>query len=131
MLGLEAISAHNGWAMAVTGTIIVMGGLSILAFIISQLHKIIGLFEKKKKAPPPFVQPQADIDILNDLEAAARMYKPLTADLGDRFHLTDLYRLFEKENLPHPHLTISALRAAEYLQPLGEGLFSWKNEDQQ
>ena len=48
MLGLEAISAHNGWAMAITGTIIVMCGLSALAFIISQLHKIIALFEKRK-----------------------------------------------------------------------------------
>jgi hypothetical protein len=131
MLGLEAISAQNGWAMAITGTIIVMGGLSVLAYILSQLHKVIGLFEKKKKAPPPFVQPPvADIDILKDLEAAALMYRSLTADLGDRFHLTDLYRKFEKEKQPHPHLTISALRNAEYLLPLGEGLFCWKKEDQ-
>jgi len=131
MLGLEAISAHNGWAMAITGTIIVMGGLAILSFIISQLHKIIGLFEMREKGPAHFVQPGADIDILNDLEATARMYKPLTADLGDSFHLTELYRIFEKEKLPHPHLTIRALRAAEYLEPLGEGVFRWKKEDQQ
>ena len=130
-MGLEAISEHNGWAMAVTGTIIVMGGLSILAFIISQLHKIIGLFEEKKKPPPPVIQPAADFDVLNDLEAAALLYMPLTADLGDSFHLADLYRKFEKENLPHPHLTISALRSAEYLLPLGEGLFRWKNDEQQ
>jgi hypothetical protein len=129
MLGLEAISAHNGWAMAITGTIIVMGGLSILAFIISQLHKIIGLFEKKKKAPPRFIPPAADIDVLKDLETAALLYRPLTAELGERFLLTDLYRLFEKENLPHPHLTISALRSADYLVSLGEGIFSWKKLD--
>ena len=36
------------------------------------------------------------------------------------------YRIFEEEKLPHPHLTIRALRAAEYLQPLGEGIFRWK-----
>ena len=131
MLGLEAISAHNGWAMAVTGIIIVMGGLSILAFIISQLHKIIGLFEQKKKAPPPFVQPAADINTLNDPEAAARIYRPLTADLGESFPLAELYRISEKEKLPHPHLTIRALLDAEYLQPLGEGIFCWKNEAQQ
>jgi hypothetical protein len=129
MLGLEAISAHNGWAMAITGTIIVMCGLSALAFIISQLHKIIGLFEKRRKAPPSFVQPATDFDTLKDLEATARMYKPLTAHLGESFHLTELYRIFENEKLPHPHLTISALRAAEYLQPLGEGVFRWKKED--
>jgi len=126
MLGLEAISAQNGWAMAITGTIIVMSGLSILAFIISQLHKIIGLFEEKKKASSHFVQPAADFEILNDLESTARLYMPLTDELGDRFHLTDLYRIFEKENLPHPHLTIRTLRAAEYLLPMGEELFSWK-----
>jgi len=126
MLGLEAISAQNGWAMAITGTIIVMSGLSILAFIISQLHKIIGLFEEKKKASSHFVQPAADFEILNDLESTARLYMPLTDELGDRFHLTDLYRIFEKENLPHPHLTIRSLRAAEYLLSQGEGLFSWK-----
>jgi len=126
MLGLEAISAHNGWAMAITGTIIVMTGLSLLAFVISQLHKIIGLFEEKKKTPVKFVQPPADFDILNDLETAARLYMPLTADLGERFNLADLYRAFENEKLPHPHLTIRALRAEEYLVDHGEGVFSWK-----
>jgi len=129
MFGLEAISAHNGWAMAITGIIIVMCGLSILAFIISQLHKVIGLFEEKKKAAHHLPQPPADIDILNDLDSTARMYKPLTAALGDNFHLIQLYRLFEKENLPHPHLTIRVLREAEYLRPSGEeGLFSWKKD---
>jgi hypothetical protein len=128
MIGLEAISAHNGWAMAVTGTIIVMGGLSALAFIISQLHKVIGLFEEKKKEVSHFEQPSADIDILNDLAATARLYQLLTAELGDSFPLAQLYRIFERESLPHPHLTISALREAEYLLPAGEGLFSWKKD---
>ena len=128
MIGLEAISAHNGWAMAVTGSIIVMCGLSALAFIISQLHKIIGLFEKEKEKASHFTKPEADIDILNDLPVTALLYQPLTAELGDSFPLAELYRIFEKEQLPHPHLTISALREAEYLLPSGEGLFSWKKD---
>ena len=129
MIGLEAISAHNGWAMAITGTIIVMSGLSVLAFIISQLHKVIGLFEEKKKAAPKFVHPSVEFDILNDPETTARMYRPLTDGLGDSFHLIQLYRIFEKENLPHPHITISVLREAEYLLPAGEeGLYTWKKD---
>jgi len=128
MIGLEAISAHNGWAMAITGSIIVMCGLSALAFIISQLHKVIGLFEKKKKEASPFAQPSTDIDILNDLPVTALLYQPLTAELGDSFPLAELYRIFERENLPHPHLTITALREAEYLRPSGEGLFSWNKD---
>jgi hypothetical protein len=128
MIGLEAISAHNGWAMAITGSIIVMCGLSALAFIISQLHKVIGLFEKKEKEASPFAQPSTDIDILNDLPATALLYQQLTAELGDSFPLAELYRIFERESLPHPHLTISALREAEYLRPSGEGLFSWSKD---
>ena len=128
MLGLEAISAHNGWAMAVTGIIIVMCGLSVLAFIISQLHKVIGLFEEKQKAAPHFAQPAADIDILNDLAVTTLLYQPLTAELGDSFPLAQLYRIFERESLPHPHLTISALREAEYLLPSGDGFFIWKKD---
>ena len=132
MVGLQAISAHNGWAMAVTGSIIVMAGLSVLAVIISQLHKMIGLFEKRKEEAPHFAKPEADMDVFSDLAATARMYQPLTADLGDSFHLADLYRIFEREQLPHPHLTISALREAKHLQSLGDGLFSWeKNSDKQ
>lgn len=49
MNGLENISANNGWAMAITGPLIVMSGLTILAIIISQLHKIVALFDKKNK----------------------------------------------------------------------------------
>ena len=126
MIGLQAISAHNGWAMAITGSIIVMSGLAVLAFIISQLHKITGLFEKKKEAAVNVTKTVTDIDVFADLAATARIYQPLTADLGDSFHLADLYRIFEKEQLPHPHLTISALREAKYLQSLGEGYFGWK-----
>lgn len=49
LYGLEAISANNGWAMAITGPLIVMSGLSILAIIISQLHKMVAIFDKKEK----------------------------------------------------------------------------------
>ncbi len=128
MVGLQAISAHNGWAMAIIGSIIVMAGLSVLAVLISQLHKMIGLFEKRKEAATHFDKPAADMDVFSDLAATARMYQPLTADLGDSFHLADLYRIFEREQLPHPHLTISAMREANHLQSLGGGLFCWEKD---
>lgn len=126
MFGLKAVSAHNGWAMAAAGAIIVMCGLSVLAFVISQLHKIIGLFEERKKGPTPVEAVPAEIDTLSDLAAAALRYQPLTDELGDSFPLAELYTIFEREELPHPHLTITALREAEYLLPVGENLFCWK-----
>jgi Oxaloacetate decarboxylase, gamma chain len=137
VLFIDAITANNGWAMAFAGACIVMVGLALLAFVISQLHKIIALMEGKKKknaAPPQDQDPApavnlaaAEIDILDDLPAAARIYSPLTQDLGKEFPLAALYHIFHKENLPHPHITIMALRGAGYLVPAGGGNFTWKN----
>lgn len=134
MNALELISANNGWAMAVTGAIIVMTGLATLSFIISNLHKVIALIEKKQEqeqpeAPPAKAGPAvADVDILNDLAATTRIYKPLTVDLGKAFELSKLYQIFSAQNLPHPHLTIRSLKDAGYLVPAGEGQVSWKSE---
>jgi hypothetical protein len=135
--GLAAISAQNGWAMALAGACIVMTGLAVLSFIISQLHKIVNMIEKRTEKPTPektisISEPapeslSVEENILDDLAAAASIYKPLTAGLGDTFELTKLYQIFVKENLPHPHITIRALREAGYLSPAGEGSFSWNN----
>jgi hypothetical protein len=134
--GLAAISAHHGWAMALTGACIVMAGLSVLSFIISQLHKIVEVVEKKVQKtekptlekPLPKTEPvSVEVNLLDDLAATAKSCAPLTAELGETFALSTLYQVFEKENLPHPHITIRALREAGYLAPAGEGSFSWKN----
>ena len=130
--GMDAITANNGWAMAVTGAIIVMCGLSILSFLISQLHKIIALFEKKPQAPTPRPSAAASekpgLLILDDMAATARIYQSISACLGEKFELTKLYQMFNKESLPHPHLTIRTLRESGYLYPAGDGLFSWKTD---
>lgn len=139
MLGIDAITANNGWAMAITGAGIVMTGLAVLSFVISQLHKIIALLEAKEKQPAaPKPEPQtpeeestaAMIEILDDLPAAARIFSPLTTELGDSFPLAALYRIFQKEDLPHPHITIMALRNAGFLVPTGDGNFCWKTAEQ-
>jgi hypothetical protein len=136
VLGIDAITANNGWAMAFTGACIVMTGLAFLAFVISQLHKIIALTEGKVKKqsipkpepePPPVDLSAAEIDLLDDVPATARFYSSLTLELGEVFSLPTLYRICQKENLPHPHITIMALRGGGYLVPVGEGNFSWKN----
>lgn len=133
MQGIEAITANNGWWMALTGACIVITGLATLSFIISQLHKIIAMLEGKEEPAEKDQDdgvPAADLtaaerDILNDMAAAARIYKPITAGLGERFSLSGLYQAFDKENLPHPHITVRELRTAGYLAPAGEGLFKW------
>lgn len=135
MQGLAAITANNGWAMAAAGASIVLVGLTVLSLVISQLHKIIALLEKRKKPIDQDIRPSvpstdlaaAEADILNDLAAAARVYKPLTIGIGESFSLTQLYEAFADANVPHPHITVRELRGAGYLTPVGEGDFSWKN----
>ena len=135
MQGLAAINAANGWSIALAGACIVMTGLATLSFIISQLHKVVEMIEKKSQKAEKSVSEQATVieeeagetDVLDDLAGTARLYKPLCAGLGETFELTKLYQIFVNENLPHPHITIRALRDAGYLVPAGEGSFSWKN----
>lgn len=137
MQGLAAIAAHNGWAMAATGACIVIAGLAVLSIIISQLHRIIGFFEKKEKPEqpeaektepiPPVELKSAEIDPLSDLQETAKILKPFTEDLGETFKMAELYKALEAANIPHPHITIRELKAAGYLASGEEGSFSWSN----
>ncbi len=130
---ISLISANNGWAMAVTGAILVMCGLSLLSLFISQLHKVIMLFEPKTAQkivdhePAAAKRGEGDIDFLNDLEGTAKLYKVISEDLGTTFELSKLYKITQRDQLPHPHVTIRNLRESGYLIPVGEGRFSWKN----
>jgi len=135
--GLEAIQAHNGWAMAVTGAIIVMIGLSVLSFIISQLHRIIDMVDgrKDRKSQKKTALDQASIpesqpvlQPLANLSETLIQFQPLTKEIGDPFDLTALFQIFVHHDDPHPHLTIRSLREQGYLVPAGEGLFIWKHQ---
>jgi hypothetical protein len=129
---LDLISANNGWAMAATGAIIVMLGLATLSVIISQLHKIVALFEPKPAEPqaPPKTPTKAaaEENLLSDTAAAAKFYKAISEPLGDSFPLSQLYALCQKENLPHVHITVRSLRSDGFLTPTGnDDLYGWQN----
>lgn len=168
MTPFQLISQNNGWAIALTGVVIVLTGLACLALIISQLHKIIDIFSgirrnrgprahRSESAGPALDEAIAKMNLINDPTyaerisqssrvqdadmredpadaqedvlgnpaRAARIYRSLTARLGDEFQLSSLYTLFNEENIAHPHLTIRSLRDAGYLVRLEENRFSW------
>ncbi len=135
MYGLEAISAYNGWAMAITGPLIVMSGLTILSIIISQLHKLVAIFDKKAKQPTEPVatnkaknkdEISAPKILPNDIFETAKIYQMLIDKLEQPFELNDLYNIAEQNSFPHPILTVGRLRDAGILMNEGEGLFIWK-----
>jgi hypothetical protein len=137
LYGLEAISANNGWAMAVAGAIIVMSGLTVLSFVIAQIHKILILWENRgqyfKRSPklPQRTETEEEQDssirdhFATDIHQTARLYEPLIEQLNDPFQLADLYQLSREKGFPHPHLTITKFQQANILVPRGDGFFSW------
>ena len=135
-MGIANIAANNGWAMAFLGASIVMSGLIILALAISQIHKLVDLWEKRKKkaaeapvAEPPEAEKAIPIERVAcpiNMDDLVARYQPLTEPLGSPFELKELYRLAGESNLPHPHITIRCFREDGLLIMEDEGLFSWK-----
>ena len=135
MTGLEAISYYNGWVMAVLGATIVFSGLAALSMAVSLMPRFIRLLERapappepsSAEPPPPAAEQEVSFKVPlscpADIKEVARLYEPIIHELGEPFELADLYRLTQLRDLPHPHLTISCLRQAEFLISEGEGLF--------
>ncbi len=133
MYGLEAIAKANGWLMAITGASIVMTGLIVLSFVISQLPKLVAYMEKRKeekellKMRRIMEAKKSDRSSL-DIEELVSSYKPMVEELGESFELGELHSLCQDNNMPHAHLSIRSLREAGMLIPQGEGIFTWNTQ---
>ena len=127
MFSFELITANNGWAMALAGALIVMTGLSVLSFIISQLHRLVDVFEKKEPAPAKTGPKKIPEKFPGSLDEVAALYEPLVNQLPESFSLEKLYVLTRENHFPHPHLTLRSFREAGILTSLGEGQFCWKS----
>ena len=123
--------------MALAGSLIVFSGLVVLSFVISQLHKVLMFFEKKSmgvqqeteipaverpEVTPGFILPKPFPEDINEI---VQLYTPLVETLGESFYLSELYEILRKNDFPHPHLTLTALRESEILIPDGDGVFNW------
>lgn len=132
LYGFDAIATHNGWAMAITGASIVFAGLMILSALISQLHKLANILDNRKQikvtgtdTPAAETTPPALSSKFN-ADAAITPFRAASAALSEPFPLADLHQLARKMDLPHPHLTLSALRQKGELVDDGAGLFRWR-----
>ena len=139
MFGVENITNNNGWAMAAVGASIVFLGLVVLSFAISQIHKILKLWEDRekyleryKKKPPAVAERERDAQDyqqrrLPALGELVNMYRPLVEKLQEPFKLPQLFEIANKMDLPHPHLSIQRLQEADILVAQGDGTFTWNN----
>jgi hypothetical protein len=136
--GFDNITANNGWAMAFVGATIVFLGLVVLSFVISQIHKILYLWDKKEDLFAPSGdrqrsgETQADAGPvyrerrLPNVEELVIIYRPLVERLKEPFDLIQLYQLSNQMDLPHPNLSINRLREANILVAQGDGKFTWQ-----
>ena len=126
--------------MAAVGATIVFLGLVVLSFVISQIHKILELWEKrgeseepKKDLSPPSEPPKPkspvskvpQLPTVNDLIS---IYRPLVEQLKEPFELTQLFEISNKMDLAHPHLSIKQLWDANVLIAQGDGTFTWNKQ---
>jgi len=138
--GFDNITANNGWAMAVIGASIVFSGLVVLSFVISQIHKILELWEKRgikvetpKEAPttssgPKVQDPASKVHYLPSVNDLISIYRPLAGQLKEPFELTELFEISNKMDLAHPHLSIKQLWDAGVLIAQGDGSFIWNKQ---
>jgi len=124
--------------MAIAGASIVFSGLVILSLAISQLHRLLTIWENKgnffnrnKRTSVNSTEEVVDLNLPerfpSDINEAASLYHPLVEKLGQPFQLVQLYEISRKKEFPHPHLTISLLRQAKVLVPQGDGVFFWNH----
>jgi len=138
LYGFENITANNGWAMALVGATIVFSGLVVLSFVISQIHKILNLWEKKDEwfARPKHIPRADEVQStagsvykerrLATVDELVSIYRPLVEQLKEPFELVQLYEISNQMDLPHPNLSINRLRNANILVGQGDGKFTWR-----
>jgi Na+-transporting methylmalonyl-CoA/oxaloacetate decarboxylase gamma subunit len=140
LFGFENIAANNGWAIAVVGASIVFLGLVVLSFVISQVHKILKLWERRDEVPKAN-EKQAPVEELKTKKAPVSLqhhlptvkeltsiYRPLVEQLKQPFELLQLFEISNKMDLPHPHLSLKYLQEAGVLVPQGDGTFTWDKQ---
>ena len=134
MFGIDNITNNNGWAMAVVGATTVFIGLAVLSFVISQIHKILEFWEKRKEKqaapvePPKDKAPAFQDQRLPTVSELCSIYRPLVEQLAEPFQLTQLYAKTIEMDLPHPHLSIKCLQESDILVAQGDGAFIWNKQ---
>ena len=125
--------------MAAVGASIVFLGLVVLSFVISQIHRILKLWEERekylerfKKLAPAKAEEEFEAPMYQDrrlpaVNELAHTYRPLVEKLKAPFKLSQLFEIANKNDLPHPHLSIQRLQEAGILVARGDGTFTWTN----
>ncbi|WP_320040475.1 OadG family protein [uncultured Desulfobacter sp.] len=138
LYGFEAINAHNGWAISVVGVTIVFTGLVTLSALISQLHKLVALYDNPGKIKKLFtlksktaVKATADKPcmVLTEVQKqTCRQYNLLAQTMDDEISLPKLLRMAELSGLNEPHANVNLLIESGILCADEQGYFTWDED---
>ena len=140
MFGIDNITNNNGWAMAVVGATTVFMGLIVLSFVISQIYRILDLWENRGKKltggkkqtrlddKPTSAAQAVKENRLPTVSELTSIYRPLVEQLKEPFQLIMLFEKTKEMNLPHAHLSIRSLQEADILLAQGDGTFTWNKQ---
>lgn len=137
MFGFEAIIAHDGLGISVIGISIVFVSLVLLSFAVSQIHKLIELWDKKNTSYQRVKKSQqkdqktpsvSDLTVPQDVQRASRQFKLLIEWMGEPFPLPKLLDLSEKCGLSRPHSTINEFIKCELIIPDENGYYVWNKQ---
>jgi hypothetical protein len=145
--GLDAISANNGWNIAALGITIVFTGLVLLSLAISQLHKVLTLWETKhlfykqvkevwqkkrtrRTDDDRFLSEEQTTEVVlpKSLKKSADQFNILVLHLGEPFPLPKLLGLAIKRGLDQPHSTLNNLIQTKLIVPDKLGFFRWNEK---
>lgn len=138
LYGLEAINAHNGWAISVVGVTIVFSGLVTLSALISQLHKLVTLYDnpeiikklftRKSESAAKAGTPKKHMVLTEAQKQICRQYNLLAQTMDAVISLPKLLRMAELSGLKDPHANINLLIKSGILCADEQGYFTWDED---
>ena len=139
MFGFEAIIAHDGLSISVIGISIVFVSLILLSLAVSQVHKLIELWDKKNTYYQRLKKSQkkgdqkipSDMPVPQDVRRSSRQFKLLIEWIGEPFPLPKLLDLSEKCGLSSPHSTINEFIKCKLIIPDENGYYLWNKQEKE
>ncbi|WP_020585517.1 OadG family protein [Desulfobacter curvatus] len=138
LYGFEAINVHNGWAISVVGITIVFTGLVALSVLISQLHKLVALYDNPGRIKKLFAlksesavkasTPKKYMVLTERQKQICRQYNLLAQTMDDVISLPKLLRMAELSGLQDPHANINLLIKSGILCADEQGYFTWDED---
>ncbi len=141
MYGFEAINANNGWEISFLGICIVFTGLVLLSLAISQLHKILDLWENRdsyiqllkdrfNKKNIPNEETAPDIIVTDSTRESARQFNILIKNMNEKyFPLPKLIKTAKSMGLMRPHFYLNQMLQIKLIIPDGSGFYYWEKNN--